>query len=285
VPPIEIRPFQRSDREQLTGLVNAHIEVVLPACAVSVNAVMSQLEREPGEYVVDPWAVERATLVAVVRDRIVAAAHLVRYGAGERIKEAYRGVAEIRWLVAWPSEPDAGDAVAQAAVAQMAQWGAVRMYADGGLPGPAVYGVPDGWPHVRAIYGRAGFAHSGRVEVVLVAAVDALPALPDEPLTLRRVLGGTATRLIAERDGAVAGYVEVQTDLTQGGTLSRLAGWSELWELTHDDEATGTWLLAQLADWLRLARVDRVLHYGMEDEPQLPVWRRLARIERGWERG
>jgi hypothetical protein len=284
VPPIEIRPFHRSDREQLATLVNAHIEVVLPGCAVSVNAILSQLEREPAEYIVDAWATERATLVAVVRERIVAAAHLVRYATDERVKESYRGVAEIRWLVAWPGEPEAGDAIAQAAVARMAKWGARRMYADGSLPAPGVYGVPDGWPHVRAIYERAAFVHGGRVEIVLVAAVDDLPAAPELPLTLSRMLGGAAPRLVALRGGEVAGFVEVATDLTQGGVLSRLAGWGELWELSHEDDPTGTWLLAQLAGWLRLARVERVLHYGLPDEPQLPVWRELSRTTRGWER-
>lgn len=51
------------------------------ACSVSVNAVMSQLERDPGEFKVDPWVIERATLVADQRERIVAAAHLLRYAA------------------------------------------------------------------------------------------------------------------------------------------------------------------------------------------------------------
>ena len=65
MPPIEIRPFRRDDREQLTGLVNAHVAAVIPGITVSVNAVMSQLEREPSEAVTDPWVVERKTLVAV----------------------------------------------------------------------------------------------------------------------------------------------------------------------------------------------------------------------------
>ena len=30
MPPIEIRPFRRSDRDQLTDLVNMHVEAVLP---------------------------------------------------------------------------------------------------------------------------------------------------------------------------------------------------------------------------------------------------------------
>lgn len=69
MPAVEIRPFTRADRDQLTELVNAHVGVLLPGVSVSVNTVLSQLEREPGEYVVDPWAVDRAMRVAVVRDR------------------------------------------------------------------------------------------------------------------------------------------------------------------------------------------------------------------------
>ena len=43
VPSIEVRPSQCRDREQLTALVDAHIEAVLPGVAVSVNAVLGQL--------------------------------------------------------------------------------------------------------------------------------------------------------------------------------------------------------------------------------------------------
>jgi hypothetical protein len=36
-----VRPFRRADREQLTALVNAHIQAVVPGVSVSVNTVMS----------------------------------------------------------------------------------------------------------------------------------------------------------------------------------------------------------------------------------------------------
>ena len=87
---VQVRPFRRADREQLTALVNAHIQAVVPGVVVSVNTVLSQLERNPGEFIVDPWVSERATLVAEQRGRVVAAAHLLRYGAGEEVGEAYR---------------------------------------------------------------------------------------------------------------------------------------------------------------------------------------------------
>ncbi|MGH9105807.1 MAG: N-acetyltransferase, partial [Acidimicrobiales bacterium] len=80
--PFEIRPFRRSDREQLTDLVNAHVQAVVPVFSVSVNTVLSQLEREPSEFVVDPWVKKRATLVAEHRGRVGAASHLLVYGHG-----------------------------------------------------------------------------------------------------------------------------------------------------------------------------------------------------------
>src|SRR5712691_10995163 len=96
---IEVRPFRRGDREQLTHLVNVHAAAVIPGMAASVNTVLSQLEREPGEPIVDAWVIERATLVAEQRHRVVAAAHLLRYSADENVGEAYRDSAEIRWFL------------------------------------------------------------------------------------------------------------------------------------------------------------------------------------------
>jgi hypothetical protein len=95
---IEVRPFRRGDREQLAALVNAHAAAVVPGASVSVNTVMNQLEREPGEFIVDPWVMDRATLVAHQRGRIVAAAHLLRYASGEEVSDSYRDAAEIRQI-------------------------------------------------------------------------------------------------------------------------------------------------------------------------------------------
>jgi GNAT superfamily N-acetyltransferase len=273
---IAIRTLRRDDRAQVTELVNAHVGAVLPGVSLSPNAVLSQLERDPGEYVVDPWATERAALVAVARDRIVAAAHLVRYGSGARVSEAYRNGGEIKWLVAWPvacAPGGAADALAAACVAQLERWSVARMYAAGSLPAPAIYGVPDAWPHVHAVLTRAGFVPSGRVEAVLAADVAALPAAGDPPLdglTVRRHVGELATGFTAERGGRPCGFVEVGADLTAGGTLSRLAGWAELDNLQVDTDlrrrGVATWLLGHAAEWLRLAGARRLLAYAVEGE-------------------
>ena len=77
MPPIGVRPFHRRDREQLTDLVNSHAAAVVPGIGVSVSTVLRDLERQPGEAIVDPWVNERATLVAEQHDRVMAAAHLL----------------------------------------------------------------------------------------------------------------------------------------------------------------------------------------------------------------
>ena len=50
-----------------------------------------------------------------------------------------------------------------------------RQHAGGELPVPGVYGVPDQWPHIRALYERAGFRHTGHTEIVYLARVEDLP--------------------------------------------------------------------------------------------------------------
>ncbi len=102
---VQIRPFRRGDRDQLTRLVNAHAEAVVPGMSASVNAVLGSLERQPGEFIEDPWVSERVTLVAEQRDRVVAAAHLLRYFPDERAGRDARDVGEIRWLLYWPQAP------------------------------------------------------------------------------------------------------------------------------------------------------------------------------------
>ena len=68
-----------------------------------------------------------------------------------------------------------------------------------------------------------------------------------------------------------------------------------MWEL-HVDEALrrrgiATWLVGHAADWLRLARVERLLDDAVvgEDDERLAFlaalgWRELARAQRGWQR-
>jgi GNAT superfamily N-acetyltransferase len=303
MPEVQVRPFRRPDREQLTALVNAHVQAVVPGVSVSVNTVMSQLERDPGEFIVDPWVAERGTLVADQRGRVVAAAHLLRYGAGAEVGETIRGAGEINWLLYWPEAsywPDstaAAQALMAACLDQLRRWQVTRWSADGALPAPGVYGLPEQWPHLRALYERAGFVHDGHTEIVLLARVDELPR-PSEPpvagLEVRRTVGINGTRLSGSLGEQLVGYIEVDTNLAEGGRLAHLGGWADVGNL-HVDEAyrrrgVATWLVGQAADWLRLARVERLLEYAWSEERDLLGllrglgFRELTRTARGWVR-
>jgi GNAT superfamily N-acetyltransferase len=305
---IEVRPFRRSDRDQLTDLVNAHAEAVVPGMSVSVNAVLSQLERDPGEFIVDPWVSERATLVAEQRHRIAAAAHLLRYYADERAGESYRGMGEIRWLLFWPQAPAgnpywpdatqaAGELIA-ACVRQLDDWGVTGQGADGALPADGVYGVPEQWPHIRALYQRAGFSHTGHTEIVYLARIENLrrPSAPIEGLALRRSVGINGTRLSAMLGSAVIGYIEVET-LAAPERLPRHGGWADVGNLQVTEEyrrrGVATWLLGQAAEWLDLGQVARLLDYAsLEDSSDASHraflaaagFRELTRTKRGWTR-
>jgi GNAT superfamily N-acetyltransferase len=299
VPTAHIRPFARADRDQLTGLVNAHLAAVMPGASLSVQALLSHLDADPGEFIVDRWVTDRRTLVADQEDRIVAAAHLLRYGDGPQVGSSYRNAAEIAWLVCWPDAPfwpgseEAGSALLQAAVDQMTAWGAAHCYADGSLPVTGVYGVPDAWPHIRALYHRAGFV-PGREEVVLACLVADLPSRRPHEWTISRRLGTNGVRFTAERNGGRLGYLEVDT-AEDGSRFSRGAGRADIGNLFVEAESrrqgVATSLLAEAGRWLRLAGSTCLITYLDETSPdsermfyQSLGFEVQSRTKRGWKR-
>jgi GNAT superfamily N-acetyltransferase len=314
MPSTEVRAFRRRDREQLTQLVNAHAAAVVPGMGVSVSTVLSSLERQPGEFIEDPWVSERVTLVAEQRDRIAAAAHLFRYYPDERAGTAARDVGEIRWLLFWPEAPagnpcwpdatEAADALMAACIRQLEQWEVTRQHAGGELPVRGVYGVPEQWPHISAIYRRAGFAHTGHTEIIYLARVEDLPrpaGVPVDGLSLCRAVGMNGTRLSAVLGEDVIGYIEVEI-FEEGERLPRHGGWADIGNLRVTEQyrrrGVASWLLAQAAGWLRLARVEQLLDYAWlegtdpggqdyaESRAFLPAvgFQELTRTRRGWNR-
>ena len=311
---IQVRPFRRSDRDQLTQLVNAHAEAVVPGMSVSVNTVLASLERQPGEFIVDPWVAQRVTLVAEQQSRVAAAAHLLRYFPDERAGAGARDVGEIRWLLYWartpagnPYWPDSAPAARElmtACLAQLSDWDVSRQDAGGELPVHGVYGVPEQWPHIRALYREAGFAHVGHTEVVYLARVQDLPRPAGPPLaglSVSRSVGINGCRLSAVLGPDVIGYIEVET-FDEGERLARSAGWADVGNLhvtePYRRRGVGSWLLGQAADWLELAHVDRLLNYAWLEGTDpgglsyddyrafLPAvgFRELTRTQRGWTR-
>jgi GNAT superfamily N-acetyltransferase len=291
VPPIDpehggvrVRPFRRDDREQLTALVNAHVGAVVPNVVVPVQTVLSRLESDPGEFVIDPWVRERATLVAEQRGRVVAAGHLIRYRDDPDVGPAYRGIGEIGWLLCWPEAsywPDAqsaGRALAAACTTLLDHWQVREQHADGALPAPAVFGVPEQWPHIRRLYEQAGFTQGDRVEQIWITDLSTGPRTPPRApggleLTAARRLGEAGTRFDAvATDGEMLGFVEVDATIGAGVRHSHLDGWADVGNLLvadgHRRRGVGRWLLAQGSAWLRLGGVHRLLAYTAPADPR-----------------
>ena len=297
MPESVVRPFRRADRDQLTGLVNAHISTVVPGWAVSTAVLLAQIERDPAQYVTDPWVDDRATLVAEVAGRLVAAAHLRRYRSDADVAPDWRGAGEIAWLVCWLAHEPAGADLAAACVRSLAAWGVRRCFADGDLPTSATYGIPDAWPHVVRVLTAAGFdGRTAREEIQLAGRLDDVPEPGPAPvpgLVVRRVVGTFGARFDAVLDGEVVGFAEAQDDHTRGGSLSRLDGWADLAELHVAEHVRGrgigTWLVQHLVEWLRLGGTTRFLVALAGEDVALEPWfarfgwRRIGRIRRGWE--
>ena len=200
----------------------------------------------------------------------------------------------------------AAEALIAACAEVFGRWGVTRQHAGGELPVPGVYGVPEQWPHIAALYQRAGFTHTGHTEVVYLAQVEDLPD-PDEGrppldgLAVRRSVGINGCRLSAVIGGETIGYIETEI-LDQGERLARNGGWADVGNLrvvpAYRRGGVGSWLLGQAADWLRLAGVSRLLNYAWLEgtDPAglnyddyrafLPAvgFRELTRTARGWTR-
>jgi hypothetical protein len=289
-----VREFQRSDRDQLTALVNLHVASVLPGVALSTNVVLSQLEREPGEIIVDPWVAERCCVVALDNDAVVGAALLHRFGDGDEVRDGYRAAAEIRWIVVAPTAAAAGQDLLAAALSIIETWNPSHIYVDGSLPAPGCYGIPDSWPHVRRLLTDAGFDGPTRTETVVAARCDALVGHHIEGAEVRRSVGVLGTRFdLVTADGHL-GYIEVG-EIDQA--LARSAAgttWTDVGNLfATEPEALPMVmpaLLSAAAEWLLLGGIDRLIDYYADDvhpPAYLAVlhqlgFTRLTTNERGW---
>ncbi|HEX8805160.1 MAG TPA: GNAT family N-acetyltransferase [Acidimicrobiales bacterium] len=294
-----VAPFTGEHTEQLAGLVNAHLDAVVPGFTLPPDHLASRLLRNPAEMVVDPWVVRRRTLVAVDRDRVVAAAHLLHYGATGHVGPGFRNAGEIAWLVAWPSARDAAEALLTAGLTELESWGTEPPWlCTGSMFVPAVSGIPDTWPHIAAVVRAAGFVPDPEREEILYAGridhVAPAPAPPIEGLALARRMADFTPRFAAELDGEAVGLFDVSCDATEGGRRPALAGWAEPWNVwvdePHRSRGIGSWLVRAAVPYLRLAGCDRmVVTTAVEDEragagrfyERLGLTR-LARLDRAW---
>ena len=299
---MRVRPYEQVDLSALLDLVNLHLAAVVPGWALTETFLAGHLQRNAGEYVTDPWVLERTTLCVLEGHRMLAAAHLLRYGEGPEVGEGLRGVGEISWLVSLPDREDAAAGVLSGARERLAAWGVGRRQAYGaGLPKMPLLGIPDAWPHVASALGAAGYRpiHKEHRGALYGGRLDGVPPPAGPPVSgmaLRRAAGRFGTRFSASLGGEELGSCECVTDLGCGGTLPALRGWAELSEVQvaegRRDRGVGSWLVATAAEWLRLCRRDRVVLVVDEDDGagagrfyRRFGWDVLAREVRSWPRG
>ena len=234
---MRVHPFEPNYLPQLRELVNHHLSAVVPGWTLPDEAVAAHLERDYGEYVTDPWVTERTTLLATEGWRVLAAAHLPRYGEGEEVGKDFRGAGEIGWLLSLPERPEAASTVLSAARERLCSWSVSReLVSGGGLPVvPALASVRDCWPHVAYALEIAGYgAGDEHREAVYAGTLASVPDPGDPPLPdleVRRGVGNFGVRFSAVRGGEEIGRLECVADLTEGGALPALRGWADLEEL------------------------------------------------------
>ncbi len=288
-----IEPLKDIHLPQVQVLINMHLSTMVPGWVLPEAFIASRLHRNPGQGILDPWVHERTTLCALLKQRVVAAAHLLRYGTGPEVSRWYHNVGDIAWFLAWPDAGEAAAALVAAARRQFAAWEVTREYAwDVGLPLSPFVGVPDVWPHIASALEMAGYhPRSGKEgeEIVYGGPLDqALPPAtpPIANMTLQRTMGTiTGARFVALVDGQEVGQIECATDLTWGGELPALRGWGELSELQVSEpwrnRGIGTWLVQQAVAWHRLGGGERmIIAETAEDEAAGAgrFWQRL-----GWQ--
>ncbi len=293
--PVTIRSVRRPDRDQLTELVNRHVATVLPGVALSTNVVLGQLEREPGERLVDPWVAERHCLVAIEADAVVAATLVHRFRRDADVGEGYRGAADVRWFVADPQADDAGRELLAHAIALAKSWKPSHLHAEQSLPAPGCLGISDSWPHVRRLFIDAGFNGPTRSEMALAIRCRDLETPIDPAMTVMRSVGRLGARLDLIVAGSSIGYIEVGDISTALARSAAGAHWTDVGNLFATDPTelptVMPALLSAAAAWLRLGGIDRLIDYFAPDvhPPDYLAtlhklgFTTLSRNERGWE--
>ena len=107
---ITIEPYRPDHLAQVQSLVNVHLGALVSGWAVPEALIANQIQRNPGQYIVDPWVIGRTTLCAIEQQRVVAAAHLLRYGSGPEVSQFCNNTGAIDWLFAWPDAAEAAQA-------------------------------------------------------------------------------------------------------------------------------------------------------------------------------
>jgi GNAT superfamily N-acetyltransferase len=197
----------------------------------------------------------------------------------------------------WNDGHEAAQALMKACLEQFHRWQVGRIYADGALPVPGVYGIPEQWPHIAQLYTDNGFTSpADGAEILHLADLADVPEPGDPPLDrvhIERMVGINGTRLSAYLDQECLGYIEIDV-LDSAERRPSHGGLADVGNLhvaeQYRRQGLGTWLLRHAAQWLRLGHVNRLLHYASPEEaPEIAFvernrFQQVTRTRRGWER-
>jgi GNAT superfamily N-acetyltransferase len=289
---VRILPFRPRYLLALQRLVNVHLSAAVPGWTLSADYLAQHLDYDDTEDITEPWVTERTTLLAVDRGQLLAAGRLLRYGDGAKVSASYRGVGTISWLVARPDRPDSAAALLKAAEEQFAAWQVSRVYGwDTGLPVYALWGVPDCWPHIADALSAAGYLtdlplRRAALYGGTLAGIPEPGGAPIAGLTLRRTAGAVdGPRFAALLNGQELGYCEWNVDLSRGGLLPGMRGWTCLEDLLIEqgwrNQGIGSWIVQHGVAWARQAGCDRVI-MDVADENERAGAGRFYRLF-GWE--
>jgi GNAT superfamily N-acetyltransferase len=301
---MNIEPYRSAQLPAIQDLVNLHLGAVVPGWSLPGRYIEQHFSSNPNQPIIDPWVVERRTLCAVERSRVVAVAHVLRYGAGDDIAEHYKDAGDIAWFLFIPEHGEAASLLLSAALEQMNAWSANRVFAfDSHLPVPLFIGIPDVWSHISALFTETGFLpNPDRAEALYGGTLESIPfpadTAPAADLTCVRTLRSErGTAFVAYLNGREIGWCECITDLSQGEGRPALRRWAELTEMYVQEEwrgrGIGTWLVQHAAVWMRLAGCDRVaLSVAADDEAagagrfyRRFGWDVFTRLQDGWALG
>ena len=154
---VQVQSLEDTYLPQLQKLVNSHLSTLVPGWALTTDYIAGRLKENPDEYILDPWVIERRTIVVEEQGTVSAAAHLLRYGNGPEVSKDYYEAGELEWFLAWPEAADSANALLEAVQEQMKRWQVKNYYAANNLPVPLAGGLPDVWPHIGSFLERAGF--------------------------------------------------------------------------------------------------------------------------------
>lgn len=305
---LHLEPFRESHLGQLQSLINCHLGSVVPGWSLSTPFISSHLERNPGQYVTDPWVIERETICALERGRLLGAVHLLHLRIRTRGRRGLPGGREDRLVPGLATEPagplpvsysfaESTEALLAAAVEQLAEWGAAKQYATEDLWLPVLDGVPDQWPHVADALKAVGFQPNPGAEVIVRVGPLASVLEPSKPpvtgVELRRTVSETFVRFAAMLGRDEIAFCEWSVDLSSGGEIPALTAWVEVADLWVQDDwrnrGIGSWLVKSASAWLRLGEYGRaILAVSPEQERSGATrfyehlgWRVLTRLRRG----